>query len=123
MVEYFEFEVGEEEFHRVQYYYEYGGYFNVILVDGEMIGGSRSLITEDLGEGIMNLIISKRYPNLKKGNEIHLEIGDREKHDLRIIFTKKGNFGLEKEVGVQIEVDGDIVKDIEKEKYLNELEL
>lgn len=78
MIDYFDFEVGENEIHHVQFYYEYGGYSNVVMIDGEIISGKR-FGNPELFEGgtILPLLFSK-YPNLKKGNEIKFKVGMKE---------------------------------------------
>ncbi len=120
-MDYFDFEVGENEVHRVQYFDEYGGYCNLIRVDGEVISGSKLIITDRLGEGVVGLLTQRGVPNLKKGDQIHFEVGDEEVHDVKIIFRTYGPLG--KIIGARVEIDGEIVKDTEKEKRLKDLEL
>jgi len=122
MAEYFDFEVGEREVHRVQYYDEHGGYLHLLMLDGEMISGERSIFSDEhIVSGVANLIITKKLPNLKKGNEMNFQVGEEEVHDVKIIFRTAGPLG--KIIGARIEVDGETIKDIEKEAVLENLVL
>ncbi len=113
MIDYFNFEVGENEIHRVQYYDEYGGYLNVIMVDGEIISGMRFSTLEFFGGGTILPLLYSKYPNLKKGNEIKFKVGIKEVHDVKIVFNMIKELGISKGCDIDIYIDGKLFDIIE----------
>ena len=94
MVEYLDFNVGEREIHKVQFYNDYGGHYIVVSVDGKVISGERSIP-----------LIPSKYPVLRKGKEIEFRVGKEEVHQVRMIFHSAGKMGIIMGCDVTVEID------------------
>jgi len=96
MVDYFEFLVGINEIHKVQYHNEYGGHHCIISLDGEIISGERVIP-----------IIPSKYPQLRDGKMIDLKVGQIEIHHVRLTFHSEwGLLGIIMGCDVSVEIDG-----------------
>lgn len=95
MVDYFDFQVGVNEVHKIQYHNEYGGHHIVVSVDGDIISGERSFP-----------LIPSNYKVLRKGNELKFMVGDQEVHEIKLIFHTGGKLGIIMGCDVTVEIDG-----------------